>query len=90
MTKSKRHHQNTKSKYQNTSFARVLRPEKQVRLHLCWKNHINSVLRLNIQCVNRSEFKCDATKLLEKHNADIRRTTGECERTRTGFALTKS
>ena len=37
------------------------------------------------QCDNGSDFKSDVTKLLKKHNADIRRTTTKCKHTRTAF-----
>ena len=37
------------------------------------------------QCDNGSEFKSDVTKLLEKHNVDIRRTTTKYKHTHTAF-----
>ena len=37
------------------------------------------------QCDNGSDFKSDVTKLLKKHNADIRRTTTKCKHTGTAF-----
>ena len=37
------------------------------------------------QCDNGSEFKSDVTKLLEKHNVDIRRTTTKYKHTHTTF-----
>ena len=37
------------------------------------------------QCDNGSEFKSDVTKLLEKHNVDIRRRTTKCKHTHTAF-----
>ena len=36
-------------------------------------------------CDNGSEFKSDVTKLLEKHNVDIRRTTAKYRHTHTAF-----
>ena len=36
-------------------------------------------------CNNGSEFKIDVTKLLEKHNVDIRRTTTKYKHTHTAF-----
>ena len=38
------------------------------------------------QCDNRLEFKSEVTKLLEKHNADIRRATTKYKNTHTAFA----
>ena len=38
------------------------------------------------QCDNGSEFKNEVTKLLEKHNVDIRRTTTKYKNTHTDFA----
>ena len=38
------------------------------------------------QCDNGSEFKRDVTKLLEKHNVDIRRTTTKYKHNHTAFA----
>ena len=37
------------------------------------------------QCDNGSEFKSDVTKLLEKHNADIGRTTTKYKHTHKAF-----
>ena len=37
------------------------------------------------QCDNGSEFKSDVTKLLEKYNVDIRRTTTKYKYTHTAF-----
>ena len=37
------------------------------------------------QCDNRPEFKNEVTKLLEKHNADIRRATMKYKHTNTAF-----
>ena len=37
------------------------------------------------QCDNRSEFKSEVTKLLEKHNVDIRRVTTKYKHTHTAF-----
>ena len=37
------------------------------------------------QCDNGSDFKSDVTKLLEKHNVDIRRTTTKYKYTHTAF-----
>ena len=37
------------------------------------------------QCDNGSESKCDVTKLLDKHNVDIRRTTTKYKHTHTAF-----
>ena len=37
------------------------------------------------QCDSRSEFESDMTKLLEKHNADIRRATTKYKHTHTVF-----
>ena len=44
------------------------------------------------QCDNGSEFKIEVTKLLEKHNVEIRRATTKYKHTHTAFveALTKS
>ena len=61
--------------HQDTKSLELIRSRKQVRLHLSWKPYIRMVECLNIQCDNRSEFRCDLKKLLEKHNADISRTT---------------
>ena len=48
------------------------------RLNLCWKiykkGRVFKYPKL-FQCDNGSEFKSDVSKLLEKHNVDIRRTT---------------
>ena len=38
------------------------------------------------QCDNGSEFKNEVTKLLEKHNVDIRRATTKYKHTHTAFA----
>ena len=38
-----------------------------------------------LQCDNGSEFKNDVTKLLEKHNVDIRRATTKYKHTHTAF-----
>ena len=38
------------------------------------------------QCDNGSEFKNEVTKLLEKHNVEIRRTTTKYKNTHTTFA----
>ena len=35
-------------------------------------------------CDNQSEFKCNARKLLKKHNADIQRTKTKYKHTREG------
>ena len=37
------------------------------------------------QCDNGSEFRNDVTKLIEKHNVDIRRATTKCEHTHITF-----
>ena len=37
------------------------------------------------QCDNGSEFKREVTKLLEKHNVDIRRTTTKYKHSHTAF-----
>ena len=37
------------------------------------------------QCDNDSEFKNEVTKLLEKHNVDIRRATTKYKHTHTAF-----
>ena len=37
------------------------------------------------QCDNRSEFKNEVAKLLEKHNVDIRRATTKYKHTHTAF-----
>ena len=37
------------------------------------------------QCDNGSEFKNEVTKLLEKHNVDIRRATTKYKHTHTAF-----
>ena len=37
------------------------------------------------QCDNCSEFKNEVTKLLEKHNVNIRRATTKCKHTHTAF-----
>ena len=37
------------------------------------------------QCDNGSEFKNEVTKLLEKHNIDIRRAKTKCKHTHTAF-----
>ena len=37
------------------------------------------------QCDNGSEFKNEVTKLLEKHNAEIRRATTKYKHTNTAF-----
>ena len=37
------------------------------------------------QCDNGTEFKSDVTKLLEKHNVDIRRITTKYKHTHTAF-----
>ena len=37
------------------------------------------------QCDNGSEFKNEMTKLLEKHNVDIRRATAKYKKTHTAF-----
>ena len=62
--------------HQNTRSLDLLKPRKQVRLHLCWKQYIKRVVCLNIPRYfnNDSEFKSDVTKLLERHNVNIRRT----------------
>ena len=38
-----------------------------------------------VQCDNGSEFKDDLTKLLEKHNVDVRRATTKYKHTYTAF-----
>ena len=38
-----------------------------------------------LQCDNGSKFKSDVTKLLEKHNVNIRRTTTKYKHTDTTF-----
>ena len=55
-----------------------LEPKNQAKLYLYWRQSIKRVPYLNIprylfQCDNRPEFKKKVTKLLEKHNVDIRR-----------------
>ena len=37
------------------------------------------------QCDNGAKFKCEVTKLLEKHNVDIRRATTKYKHTHTAF-----
>ena len=60
----------------------------QARLDLCWKQSIKGgVFKYPkaFQCDNGSEFKNEATKLLEKHNVDIRRATAKYKHTHTAF-----
>ena len=57
----------------------LLGPKNQAKLHLCWKQSIKRVACLNISrsssVIMGSEFKNEVTKLLEKHNVEIRRAT---------------
>ena len=65
-----------------------LRLKNQAKLHLCWKQSIKKVVCSNtkvFQCDNGSEFKNEVTKLLEKHNVDIRRATTKYKHTHTAF-----
>ena len=59
--------------------ADFLGPKNQAKLHLCWKQSIKRVACLNIpkfsSVIMGSEFKNELTKLLEKHNVEIRRAT---------------
>ena len=60
-----------------------------MKFHLCWKQYKKRVVCLNnarvFQYDYGSEFKSDVTKLLEKHNVNIRRTTTKCKHTHTAF-----
>ena len=67
---------------------RTLRPRKQVRFYLCWKQYIKKVVfkypKVS-QCDNRYEFKIDMTKLLEQRKVGIRRTITKYKHTHTAF-----
>ena len=63
--------------------------KSQATLHLCWKQSIKRVACLStqrrFQCDNRSEVKNEVTKLLEKHNVEIRKATTKYRHTHTAF-----
>ena len=62
--------------HQDTRSLGPLETKNQARLHLCWKQSMRRVACLStqtFQCDNGPEFKSEAIKLLEKHNADIRK-----------------
>ena len=60
----------------------LLRLKNQAKLHLCWKQSIRRIRYPRVfQCNNGAEFKRDLTKLLEKHNVDIRRATTKYKHT---------
>ena len=64
----------------------LLRLKNQAKLHLCWKQSIRRIRYPRVfQCNNGAEFKRDLTKLLEKHNVDIRRATTKYKHTHTTF-----
>ena len=74
--------------YQDIKSPGPLGLKNQPRLHLCWKQSIKGgVFKYPkaFQCDNGSEFKNEATKLLEKHNVDIRRATAKYKHTHTAF-----
>ena len=71
-----------------------LEPKTQAKLHLCWKQSMKLVVCSNIflsslyktfQCDNGPEFKSKVTKLLKKHNVDIRRATTKHKHTHRAF-----
>ena len=53
-------------------------------LEAIYKNGVSKHPKV-FQCDNGCEFKSDVTKLLEKHNVDIRRTTTKYKHTHTAF-----
>ena len=65
--------------HQDTRLLEPLRPRQQLMLYLCWKHYIKTVVSLNtqklFQCDKQSEFKSDVTKLFQKHNVNVNRTT---------------
>ena len=76
--------------------ARALRTKNQVKLHffleaICKMGGMFKYSKV-FQCDDGSEFKNEVTKLLEKHNFDIRRATAKYKHTHTAFwkPLTKS
>ena len=74
--------------YQDIKSPGPLGLKNQARLDLCWKQSIKGgVFKYPkaFQCDNGSEFKNEATKLLEKHNVDIRRATAKYKHTHTAF-----
>ena len=74
--------------YQDIKSPGPLGLKNQPRLHLRWKQSIKGgVFKYPkaFQCDNGSEFKNEATKLLEKHNVDIRRATAKYKHTHTAF-----
>ena len=81
--------------HQDTRSPGPLELKNQAKLQLCWKQSIKRVACLIIPryFLNSSglEFKRKVTKLLEKHNVDIRRATTKYKHTHTAFveALTK-
>ena len=69
--------------------ARPLRTKKSSKVAfmleaICKKGGVFKYLRV-FQCDNGSEFKNEVTKMLEKHNADIRGVTMKHKPTRTVF-----
>ena len=70
----------------------LLGPKNQAKLHLCWKQSIQRVACLNISrsssVIMGSEFKNEVTKLLEKHNVEIRRATTKYKHIHRAFVET--
>ena len=75
--------------HQDIRSPNCLEPKNQAKLHLCWKQFIKKggVFKYPkaFQCDNGSEFKNEVTKLLEKHNVDIRRATTKYKHTHKAF-----
>ena len=69
--------------------ARPLRTKKSSEvafvLEAIYKKGIVFKYPKTFQCDNGSEFKNEVTKLLEKHNVDIRRATAKYKHTHTAF-----
>ena len=75
--------------HQVARLQKLLRPRKQVKFHLCWKQYIKRAVCLCPKAFhfdNEFEFNRDVTKLLRKHNVVIRRTTTNYKHTNTAFA----
>ena len=66
-----------------------LEPKHQAKLHLCWNQSIKKggVFKYPkvFQCDNRSEFKNEVTKLIEKHSTDIQKATKKYKHTHAAF-----
>ena len=71
--------------HQDSRLLEPLRPRKQVRFHLSWKQGGGFKYHEVFQCDNGFEFKSDVTILLEKHSVNIQKATTKFKHTHSAF-----